>query len=469
MRSKQPALRSPRVCRKVEKRAIPKVELDFEMDKTLSLSTLRSFDQGEVVVNPSRDFVETPPKDQQKLFLNKCKECCVICDFSSPLIGQRAIQTKTALLRHLVSSFAVPQLVRSMQPEILTEFYKMLGKNLFRAFPTLPVLSPIDVHDSLYDASWPHLSLAYEALSASLSCQMCEQCITSSFLYKLIANGASPDDREKVVVRDILHAMYTKFMSLRDLIRNNMANQFINGVISTGLLEFLVSVVSGFNSPLKQDHIDFYYKCILPLHSSPKFTQVQVPLVQCVYRFISKSPILFSPTILYIIKHWPCSDRRKQIDMLNELSFLAAGFEMNVTPKMAVLIFRLVGSMVLSENPDVSEAAIDVLMNPDLASILKNNASAIFPLIIEPVYRAAKSHWDECTKSNAYVALQVLSEIDSNIFNRANEAHKMMKAQRAATHASFKNNWSMIFDGARANDKTIVVNGLEGLKDKNLS
>lgn len=468
-RSKLPALRPAKGPKKAEKRAVPKAEMDMDVDKTVSLSTLRSTDGREAIIKPSKAFTECPPKEQQNLFLQKCKECCKICDFSSPLIEQKAKQTKAALLKHLASSFTIPHLVRSISADHIKEFYYMLSINLFRPFPQLPVLSPIEFHDSLYDSSWPHLSLVYDAMLASFNCPQTPGCITSSFIYKFIGNGASPDDREKIVVRDILHTLYTKFMNIRETVRNNIAFQFSNGICSAELIEFFVSVVSGFNSPLKQDHVDFYYRFLLPLHTNQKFVSIQKPLVQCVIRFIQKSAILFPPTIAYIIKHWPCSDRKKQIDLLNELGNLIANFEINVTPKIAASVFKLVGNSVLSENPDVSEAAIDILMNPDLAAVLKANAQTVFPLIVEPVYRAAKNHWDECTKSNAYIALQVLSEIDGQTFNRANEAHKLIKAQRSAAYGVFKNNWTRIFDLAKQNDKTIISANIEGLRDKGMS
>jgi serine/threonine-protein phosphatase 2A regulatory subunit B' len=463
-RSKLPALRPSKVPMKAEKQATPKAELGPPVDKSISLSTLRSTDGFEAVIRPSRPINECHPKEQQKLFLEKCRECCTICDFSQPSVETKAKQIKSTLLKHIAAGFTIPHLVRSMHPESIKEFYSMLSINLFRPFPQMPTVTPIETHDSLYDASWPHLSLSYDALLASFNCPIAPDYITESFLYRLIGNCASPDDREKAVVRDILHTLYTKFMKLRELCRKCIAMQFSNDVVSYELIEFFLSVVSGFNTPLKDDHVDFYYKHFITLHSSHFFPVFQKPYVQCIIRFISKSILLFSPTIMYISKHWPCSDRKKQIEYLNELNMLLLAFEINVTPKTAQVVFKIIGDCVESENADVSEAAVDILLNNELATLIKSNSSVIFPVLIEPVYRAAKYHWDNCTKTNAYVVLQVLSEIDNQTFNKANEAHKLMKTQKSAAFGVFKNNWIRIFEAAKNADRTLTSVCFDGLR-----
>ena len=172
------------------------------------------------------------------------------------------------------------------------------------------------------------------------------------------------------------------------------------------------------------------------------------------------------PTISYISKHWPLSDRKKQMEFLDELSTLLLTFEINVTPKAAQIVFKIIGECVNSENADVSEAAVDILINNDLATLIKSNSQVIFPIVIEPVYKAAKHHWDNCTKTNAYVVLQVLAEIDGATFNKANEAHKIMKAQKSAAFGLFKNNWAKVFEAAKASDKSVTPPSFDFLRNQ---
>ena len=104
----------------------------------------------------------------------------------------------------------------------------MLAINLFRPMPNLLRVNVIDANDSLLDCSWPHLKLAYDALLASFNCPLASNTIAPDFIYHLVGNAVSPDDRERVAVRDILHSLYTKFMNQRTIVREKIADQFTN-------------------------------------------------------------------------------------------------------------------------------------------------------------------------------------------------------------------------------------------------
>lgn len=450
---------------KIEKRVVPKSEIGLNVDKTFNFSTLRSFREGkEVVIKTSRAFQGAPPKELQELFVNKCRECSVICDFSASNIDMKAKQIKTQLLIQLAGSFTIPHLVRTLNPDSMKAFFKMLSINLFRPIPPIPIYNTLDAHDSLFDQAWPHISLAYKSLTASFNCQQATNMLSQGFIYKLIENGASPDERERVAVRDILHSLYTKFMPLRDIVRESISFQFAKGVCSAEILEFFVSVVTGFNSPLNPIHVMFFHKTILPLHTLNAYPAFYRPLIQCVICFISKSGILLEPTITYILQHWPRAIRQKQSLMLKEIEELLVAFEIHVTPQMAVSVFKLIGEMCVNKNSDVAETAFDILMNPACNFMLKTHSAAVYPLIVEPLYNSAKKHWDECIRTNAFVTLQTLAEIDQATFNKVNDALRLAKTKKKAQFGVFKTNWSKIFDSASAADRSIKSINLDCLK-----
>mgnify|MGYP000884791251 CR=1 FL=1 len=71
----------------------------------------------------------------------------------------------------------------------------------------------------------------------------------------------SEDPRERDYLKTIMHRVYGKYMSLRGYIRIQVMNMILfityekeehNGL--TELLEILSSIISGFNSPLKEEH-----------------------------------------------------------------------------------------------------------------------------------------------------------------------------------------------------------------------
>jgi serine/threonine-protein phosphatase 2A regulatory subunit B' len=83
----------------------------------------------------------------------------------------------------------------------------------------------------------------------------------------------SEDPRERDYLKTILHRIYGKFMVIRPVIRNQVMNLLLkityeyenhNGL--TELLEILSSIISGFNSPLKPEHQEFFLRVLVPLH-----------------------------------------------------------------------------------------------------------------------------------------------------------------------------------------------------------
>lgn len=296
---------------KVKKLAVPKSEMGLNVDKIVNYTTLHKLNQETINIKPTKSFQENPPREHAKLFIEKCKQCSNICDFSSPSLDQKAKTTKTQLLKHLASVFTNPNLARAVSQDSMNLFYKMLSVNLFRPLPKMKPFTVIETHDVTYDSAWPHLSLCYEALQSSLSCKYAQN-ISPDFIYHLVGNSVSPDDRERIAVRDILYSMYTKFMNHRTIVREKIADQFTNGVCSSELLEFLISVVSGFNSPLNPEHVTYFRNSILSLHTLNNLPLFAVQVKKLILAYIQKSGFLLDSTIEYLLLHWPKSNRIKQ-------------------------------------------------------------------------------------------------------------------------------------------------------------
>lgn len=448
---------------KRKKREVPKSEIGLNVDKTFNFTTILTLSNGDVAIKQSKPFKDCIPKEYQPLFLEKCEQCRILCNFSSNSVDVKAKATKSQLLKHLATAFTIPHLVRTMTPDTMLKFYDMIAVNIFRPIPVLPSISVADAHDSLFDSAWPHLSLAYEVLMTSLNCQLASH-MTPAFIYKLIGNCMSLDDRERVAVRDIIHALYTKFMNHRTVVREKIAHHFANGKCSSELIQFFVSIVSGFNSPLNPEHVTFYHKYILPLHSLIRMPQFSAPLLDLIIKYVSKSGFLLEPTADYLVKHWPKSHRFKQLLFLRELEHLITGFEIHVTAHMAECVFRLIGAQILNENADVAERAIDILMNPNVSFTMKTHAHIVYPLVVSPAYRASKKHWDDCIRTNAYAALQTLSELDQMTFAKVSEELKNAPAKRAGQSEACRTGWTKVFDAAKNADRSIKGISVEGLR-----
>ena len=83
----------------------------------------------------------------------------------------------------------------------------------------------------------------------------------------------SEDPRERDYLKTILHRIYGKYMVQRPYIRKQLMNLILNITYEkeehNGLTELLVilsSIISGYASPLKEEHKEFAKRVLIPLH-----------------------------------------------------------------------------------------------------------------------------------------------------------------------------------------------------------
>lgn len=94
-----------------------------------------------------------------------------------------------------------------------------------------------------------------------------------SFVQHILQLFASDDPRERTAVKTLLHRIYGKFLGLRPVIRRHINYIFLEYIYESEqhsgileLLEILGSIINGFAVPLKQEHIHFLRRTLLPLH-----------------------------------------------------------------------------------------------------------------------------------------------------------------------------------------------------------
>jgi serine/threonine-protein phosphatase 2A regulatory subunit B' len=136
----------------------------------------------------------------------------------------------------------------------------------------------------------------------------------------------SEDPRERDYLKTIMHRIYGKFMALRNNIRKQVMNLLLkvtyeheshNGL--TELLEILSSIISGFGSPLKPEHQDFFNKVMVPLHRVKTLSTFNTQLQACIKHFLEKDNSLSVPLVKQLLKVWPITNPAKEVVFLNEI------------------------------------------------------------------------------------------------------------------------------------------------------
>lgn len=439
---------------RIQRRTVPKAEFGLTVDLTLHWSRKNPTREDDLVIKGSLTFQEADESNHPKLFLHKVSECAKLCDFSNHSKDSKAKATKTILLKHLIDCFNNPSFLKLVTPEMMDEFYKMVSVNIVRDLPQFNNDTPIGAIDSFYDEAWPHLQLVYKVLTASLESAQ-TSVMSPSFIYKVVNNGCSPDQNERMSVRDFLHSLYSKYMNHRQTIRRCVSSVFELCRCSSELLDLYCSIVQGLTSPLKSEHVNFFYRSLLPLATLCDFNTFCDDYFNVVRAFIQKNNFLFNGTLNYVFSHWPRRDSRKQQVFLNFLVNLMKS-NASISDNSLILIFTKFADSITSENADIANMAMDsILDNENMFVLLREKSSIIFPLMFEKVYRTAKNHWDPDVKQNAVTVLQTMSELDKTEFDKIQNDRKAKREKNNTQSAHMKSNWLQIFETAKKNDKCI--------------
>nr|BAG58386.1 unnamed protein product [Homo sapiens] len=106
---------------------------------------------------------DVPPADQEKLFIQKLRQCCVLFDFvSDPLSDLKWKEVKRAALSEMVEYITHNRNV--ITEPIYPEVVHMFAVNMFRTLPpsSNPTGAEFDPEEDepTLEAAWPHLQVS---------------------------------------------------------------------------------------------------------------------------------------------------------------------------------------------------------------------------------------------------------------------------------------------------------------------
>ena len=210
---------------------------------------------------------------------------------------------------------------------------RMVETNILRC-PPLKKINVMDLNDDEDEPNlenqWPHLVLVYGVFqkfveSPEFQPSVSKKYITVGFVQQILQLFASDDPRERTALKTLLHRIYGKFLGLRPVIRRHINYIFLEFIYETEqnsgipeLLEILGSIINGFAVPLKQEHIHFLRRTLLPLHRARSLSSFYAQLVYCVVQFIEKEPSLTEEVVFTLLRMWPHQCSTKQVMLLGE-------------------------------------------------------------------------------------------------------------------------------------------------------
>lgn len=278
-------------------------------------------------------FKDVLPEYHPLLFVCKLRQCCR---------HVRPDEVELRKQKHTALYFCL-EYINSLQnvfPEVsIPDFFACVTFNLFRTTPK----PPCDEYtwdsdlDTRIDPSWNHLQFVYELLLRFVFAinapevtpeyqQAARKYIDSAFVIRLLQLFSCIDPRERDYVKTIIHRIYANFMNLRFFIRNVLKSEVAYFMIShqqhngvNEILEILGSVINGFATPLKPEHISFLVQVLIPLHRVMNLSSFFGNLNYCATRFVTKDPSLSAGVVMGILNYWPRLSNVKEASFVSGL------------------------------------------------------------------------------------------------------------------------------------------------------
>ena len=251
----------------------------------------------------------------------------------------------------------------------------------------------------------------------------------------------STDAREREMIKTILHRIYGRFLGHRAFIRKAIAHTFLafifENLIYRGvseLLEILSSIINGFALPLKQEHVDFLKKVLIPLHRSYYLTLYIDNLTTCIEQYIEKDPELTPEIVSGLLHIWPKINSPKELAMLNEMEELIEKLgtrdfdneqnRQDIFKKFMKPLYKQMVRCCVSTNFQVAEKALCLWNNDAFLQFFEQHSSELMPIVLPPLYASSKNHWNPQIGKLMTQVLRALMDINSSTYDEVMEQTK---------------------------------------------
>lgn len=397
-------------------------------------------------------FRDVSPENRTNLLIKHLRLCCVIFDFndesSKENVGK---EMKRQLLLAVVDH--ITTMKNWFNEAVCKEMLSMIAMNIFRDLPVPARGYDPEEDDPVLDPAWPHLQIVYEFLlrfmvSTYTDTKVLKKFIDKRFLTCMIGLFRSEDTRERDYLKTILHRVYGKFMSFRSFIRQAVNNVFYNYVYDSHshsgvseLLEILGSIINGFAVPLKAEHRRFLRMVLIPLHKVKHLGSFHQQLTYCVTQFIEKDPKLGSEVLMGMFQYWPLQSSSKELLFLNEVDEILELTDKTEIQKIAIVLFTQIGKSIESPHFQVSERALFLLNNDNVAGCANELRHDILPVIYPTLARNSKGHWNPTVHSLTNNVLEMFVNLDTNLMSEVIREYDKKYQQQLEQKAQREQFW----------------------------
>jgi len=431
----------------------------------------------------------TTLEKRNEILTKKLQLCGTTFDFNTtnPL-ELKGIEKKKQMLTEILEYIAR---FSWYNEQILERCISTISGNLFRALPRTGKNPEVE-DEPFEDPAWSHLQLIYDltlrlVINTDVDKKTMKKYLEGTFVDNVIELFASEDPREREYLKTILHRIYGRFMPLRALIRQSIANccyrtiyeQYtvrfhhnddVNAHLTAALtpsissasperrlrmvdkkyyqnstrnengiaefLEIFCSIIHGFSIPVKKEHKDFLRNVLVPLHKCRKLEKFHEQLVACCVQFVFKDPSV-APVILGgLLKFWPIQSPTKEemfiaevVNVVNAMINHKNGFSWPDNREICLSVIDTLVSCMKSHHHSVAERALLVWGEDAIEILIDLEKKTIWPKIVE-AFLDNKHHWNESLRECNEEAMDVFKVRDPQTFNKIREEYELKQKQK---------------------------------------
>jgi serine/threonine-protein phosphatase 2A regulatory subunit B' len=176
------------------------------------------------------------------------------------------------------------------------------------------------------------------------------------------------------------------------------------------LLEVMASIIAGFLIPLREDHINFFNKILIPLHKN-KCEQYFEILNTCTILYLGKEPNLSYILLENLFKIFYTQTYKVKILFLEEIEIILNFIDIVKISNYVKDLINIIVGCFSEYDIDLKKKALPFLKNNIFISIIKAYKNISFNIIVPKLNHLIS--WDDESESAINSIKQTLKELES--------------------------------------------------------
>ena len=405
--------------------------------------------------------LENTPEDALIQRFDFCKN---ICDFSDPESDTAAKKAKTAVLKDLISLMNKKESLEKLNQNLISLlFSNVFAANIFRQLPSIPEKNLVYDDEPLYqEVNWPHLQLVYTLLLQFQNLWPNNPNFNVEFETGMLEASHSCDPNEREMIYQFFVVYSNTFSSRIPFIFSKYAKYcaaytsgFCYPFVVTPALKYILLIMK-LTPKIPEKNIFYFTQSVLPLIKAPHFFTLEPLIFPLFDTVLGKVPDYAESFLKYIMMHWPESKPSKQLFYIELIVVVLEKLSLNDFSKVCKSVFAFLSNCYNSKYHKVAELSFKIWSNVKLIPLILDNTRVIFPVIINPLLKSMKEHWNQKTRSAALNAYKQIHDIDPFVFDEISVKLAKKSKTKEEANNDVQKNWSAIARSAARQRKSDI-------------